>query len=308
MAHHRLVTVVGATGAQGGAVVRSLIETGKYKIRGLTRASPRVTAQALKRLSDNIEMVTCDINKSDDLKRAFKDSWAIFGLTDYWAQPDQPEVEMNQGILMADSAASLQTPYYIFSTLEDPTKLSGGKYDVPHFTQKAKLRDYIKEKHPTLKTIFVEPGYYMQNWSNMFKQPKLDDGTVLFAAPIDQKATLHMVDIEDTGPIVREILNDPEKFVGQDICICGEAIHFEDIPKVFTKVTGVPAISKTLTEEEFRSGMKQASKFVQDELVAMYKWFEEYGYYGKDKDWTTGQKLTNLNTFEQWLKKNWLER
>ena len=68
----------------------------------------------------------------------------------------------------------------------------------------------------------------MQNWSNMFKQPKLDDGTVLFAAPIDQKATLHMVDIEDTGPIVREILNDPEKFVGQDICICGEAIHFED--------------------------------------------------------------------------------
>ncbi|CAF1480025.1 unnamed protein product, partial [Rotaria sp. Silwood1] len=31
MAHKRLVTVVGATGAQGGAVVRSLIAANKYK-------------------------------------------------------------------------------------------------------------------------------------------------------------------------------------------------------------------------------------------------------------------------------------
>ncbi|CAF1445282.1 unnamed protein product, partial [Adineta steineri] len=30
---------------------------------------------------------------------------------------------------------------------------------------------------------------------------------------------------------------------------------------------------------------------------------EEYGYYGKNKDWTNGKQLTHLNTFEQWLKK-----
>jgi hypothetical protein len=81
----------------------------------------------VKQLSNDIEMVTCDINKSDDVKRAFKDSWAIYALTDYWAQPDQPEVEMHQGNLMADAAASLQIPYYIFSVLEDADKLSGGK-------------------------------------------------------------------------------------------------------------------------------------------------------------------------------------
>ena len=72
-------------------------------------------------------MVTCDINKSDDVKRAFKDSWAIYALTDFWAQPDQPDVEIQQGTLMADIAASLQIPYYIFSTVEDVNKLSGGK-------------------------------------------------------------------------------------------------------------------------------------------------------------------------------------
>ena len=72
-------------------------------------------------------MVTCNINNSDDVKRAFKDSWAIFALTDFWAQPDQPEVEVQQGTLMADVASSLQVPYYIFSTVEDINKLSGGK-------------------------------------------------------------------------------------------------------------------------------------------------------------------------------------
>ncbi|CAF1244076.1 unnamed protein product [Didymodactylos carnosus] len=99
MANRRLVTVVGATGAQGGAV-----------IRGLTRDVNSEKAQALKRLGDYIEMVTCDINKSDDVKCAFKDSWAIYALTDSWAQPDQPDFEIRQGMLMADVAASLLTP------------------------------------------------------------------------------------------------------------------------------------------------------------------------------------------------------
>ncbi|CAF1009207.1 unnamed protein product [Rotaria sordida] len=303
MAHQRLVTVVGATGAQGGAIVRSLVEANKYKIRGLTRDTTSEKAQAVKRLSDQIEMVSCDINKRDDVQRAFKDSWAVFALTDFWAQPDQPELEIQQGKLMADVAASLQIPYYIYSALEDTTKLSSEKYYVPHFANKAQVRDYIKEKHPTLKAIYVEPGFYMQNWLGFFKAQKSADGTVVFAAPINEKTKLHMVDIEDTGPVVRKILDDPDKYVGQDICICGEAIPFGDIPKVFTKATGVPAISKTLTEEEFRSGVHYMPKPVQDEIFAMFQWFDEYGYYGKDKDWTSGQKLTALNTFEQWIKK-----
>jgi len=72
-------------------------------------------------------VVTCDITKTDDVKRAFKDSWAIFALTDYWTQPDKPEVEIQQGTIMADAAASLQIPYYIFSTVENVNKLSNGK-------------------------------------------------------------------------------------------------------------------------------------------------------------------------------------
>ena len=174
---------------------------------------------------------------------------------------------------------------------------------MPHFTQKAKIRDYIKEKHPMLKAIYIELGFYMQNWTSFFKAKTTGDGTVVFAALLNKSTQLHMADVEDTGPVVCEILNHPEKYVGQDICICGEVIQFGDIPKVFTKVTGVPAITNTLTEEEFRAELHFMPKTVQDEVIDMLKWFQDYGYYGKEKDWTTGKKLTKLNTFEQWLKK-----
>ncbi|CAF3046301.1 unnamed protein product [Rotaria sp. Silwood2] len=275
----------------------------QYQIRCLTRDATSEKAQAVKRLSDDTEMVSCDINKKEDVQRAFKDSWAVFAVTDFWAQPDKPEAELQQGIVMADAAAALQIPYFVFSALEDTLKLSSGKYDVPHFVQKAKIRDYIKEKHPLLKAIYVEPGFYMQNWSGSLKPQKSVDGTLIFALPLTEKKTLHMVDIEDTGPLVSKILSDPDKYVGQDICLCGDAIQFSDIPKVFTKVTGVPASAKALTEEEYRSNIQFLPKLLQDELFAMFQWFQEYGYYGKDKDWTTGQKVTPLNTFEQWLKK-----
>jgi len=125
----------------------------------------------------------------------------------------------------------------------------------------------------------------------------------VFAGPFNRKAKLHLVDIDGIGPIVREILENPEKLVGHDICICSEEISFEGAPKVLTKVTGIPAIMKTLIEEEFRAGLKWFPKSGQDDLYNMYRWFEEYGYFGKNKDWTNGQKLTKLNTFEEWLKK-----
>ncbi len=103
--------------------------------------------------------------------------------------------------------------------------------------------------------------------------------------------------------MVHEILERPEKLVGQESCICREEISFEGVPKFLTKVTGIHAIMKTLIEEEFRARLKWLPKSGQDDLQNMYRWFEEYGYYGKDKDWTNEQKLTKLNTFEEWLKK-----
>lgn len=72
-------------------------------------------------------MVKCDTTKKNDVQKAFQDSWAIFALTDFWARPDKPEAELEQGMVMADTAVSLGVNYYIPSVLEDVNKISNGK-------------------------------------------------------------------------------------------------------------------------------------------------------------------------------------
>nr|ACD54648.1 NmrA-like protein protein-like protein [Adineta vaga] len=135
---------------------------------------------------------------------------------------------MQQAILMADVAAALEIPYYIFSTPADVERIN-----------------YIIEKYPNMKSIFVRIVFYMQNWTTYAKVSKSDDGGIIFELPIDLKTEFDMVDVNDTGRIVREILDNSKKFVGQIINVCGDVIRFEDVAKIFTKVTGIPAISKT---------------------------------------------------------------
>lgn len=143
----------------------------------------------------------------------------------------------------------------------------------------------------------------MQNWKSYAKVFKLDDGTVVFPLPSSQKAKLPLVDIDDLGPVVRVALENPEKFVGRVIYVCGEEISFEDVSKTFTKVTGIPAISKTLTKEEFCTSLGFLSKSVLDELLDMYQLYEIPDSYGNYAVRVKAQTITKLNTFEEWLKK-----
>ncbi|CAF1601772.1 unnamed protein product [Didymodactylos carnosus] len=129
-----VIVVCGATGAQGGAVVRALVETGKYKIRCLTRDPSSSKSQRLQQefgSSADIELIKCDLQKRDDVRQAFQGVWAIFALTDFWANPTKPELEIDSGRLMADVAAenlsSTYSPYFIYSCLENVEQGSGGK-------------------------------------------------------------------------------------------------------------------------------------------------------------------------------------
>ena len=82
-----------------------------HEIRALTHDLTSEKARAVQRLHENIEIVLCNITKNDEVERAFKDSWAIFALTDFWAQRDKREAAAHEGIIMADAAALLEIPY-----------------------------------------------------------------------------------------------------------------------------------------------------------------------------------------------------
>ena len=128
----KLIAVVGATGQQGGAVVRALQASGQFKVRALTRNPARHP-----KLAD--EVVLADFNRPETLKAAFAGAHGVFLVTNSWeAQADEPK----QALAAVNAAKDAGVQHFIWSTLPNVETISGGTIDVPHFTAKAKDRTH----------------------------------------------------------------------------------------------------------------------------------------------------------------------
>src|ERR1700693_918676 len=125
----KLIAVVGATGHQGGAVVRALQASGQFKVRALTR-NPAKHPQ----LAD--EVALADLNRAETLKAAFAAAHGVFLVTKPW-EPGTDERQQALAAVHAAKDADIQ--HFIWSTLPNVETISRGKFDVPHFTDKAKI-------------------------------------------------------------------------------------------------------------------------------------------------------------------------
>lgn len=65
-----ILTVIGATGAQGTSVVNHALKDGKYKVRAITRNVNSDKAKAL--ASRGVEVVAADVNNEQSLTKAFE--------------------------------------------------------------------------------------------------------------------------------------------------------------------------------------------------------------------------------------------
>lgn len=166
-----ILTVVGATGAQGSSVVSSALESGLYKVRAITRNTSSDKAKAL--IAKGVEVVSADLNDESSLAAAFKGTTAIYAVTDFFEPfaahgPEEAmKVEVQQGKNMANAAASTTTlKHYIWSTLPDGKRITSGKYLVPHFEAKNDIDRYIKSKAELYaKTTFLWVTWYATNYT-----------------------------------------------------------------------------------------------------------------------------------------------
>jgi hypothetical protein len=179
-----LITVLGATGNQGGSVIKTFLEHPQYKIRGLTRNTSSDKAKALK--EQGVEMVAADLEDKASLEAAFAGAKIIFIVSDYWgtfgalassAGPDQSEslylkaaeVEKKQLINALDAAAQVSSlERLVLSSLQNASKWSGGKYEhVYHFEFKARAAEYAAETYPELwaKTSILQAGWFTSNYT-----------------------------------------------------------------------------------------------------------------------------------------------
>src|SRR6266511_3680876 len=127
--NEKLIAVIGATGQQGGGVLRALQARGQFKVRALTRNPDKHRELAE-------EVVEADVDKPETLKAAFEGAHGVFLVTNF---REEGTDELKQATAAIRAAKDAGGKHFIWSTLPDVEAISGGKFNVPHFTGKAKI-------------------------------------------------------------------------------------------------------------------------------------------------------------------------
>jgi uncharacterized protein YbjT (DUF2867 family) len=262
----KLIAVVGATGRQGGAVVRALQANGQFKVRALTR-DPAKHPQ----LAD--EVVQADLSRPETLNSAFAGAHGVFLVTNFAeAGADEPK----QAIAAINAAKDAAVQHLIWSTLPNVETISGGKFDVPHFTNKAKIEPTVKEAGFAYHTFVIAPFYY-QSLLVMAPQ-KQPDGTVGWALPLDpERRVIHMGDISELGRVVAGAFAQPELGGhGEHLPLVGDFLSFNEI-LVTLKRQGHNFSFKQVPKELFAGWFPGAR-----EVAEMLAYFEAHTYLGAD--------------------------
>jgi uncharacterized protein YbjT (DUF2867 family) len=263
----QLIAVVGATGQQGGAVVRALQASGQFKVRALTRNPARYP-----KLGD--EVVLADFNRPETLKAAFAGAHGVFLVTNSWeAGADEPR----QALAAVNAAKDAGVQHVIWSTLPNVETISGGTINVPHFTAKAKVEPIVSEAGFAHHTFVIAPFYY-QNLIGLMAPQKQADGTVGWALPLDpERRVIHMGDITELGRLVVGAFAQPELAGrGERLALVGDFLSFNEIIATLNR-QGHKLSFKQVPREVFAGWFPGAK-----DVAAMLAYFEAHTYLGSN--------------------------
>src|ERR1700688_94423 len=172
-----VIAVVGATGQQGGAVVRALQAGNQFQVRALTRNPAKH-----RELAD--EVVEADLNRPETLPSAFNAAYGVFLVTNF---QEHGADELKQATAAVRAAKDAGVRHFVWSTLPDVEAISKGKFHVPHFTGKAKVDRIVKEAGFANHTFVVAPFYY-QNLIGVLGPQKQSNGSAGWTLPLNPAA------------------------------------------------------------------------------------------------------------------------
>jgi uncharacterized protein YbjT (DUF2867 family) len=289
----KLIAVVGATGQQGGAVVRALQASGQFKVRALTRNPAKHPKMA-------DEVVAADLNRPETLRAAFAGAHGVFVVTNAW---EAGRDESKQALAAVNAAKDAGVRHFIWSTLPNVETISSGTIDVPHFTDKAKVERIVREAGFAYQTFVIAPFYY-QNLLGAMAPQKQADGTAGWALPLDpERRVIHMGDMAEIGRIVVGAFAQPELAGhGEHLPLVGDFLSFNEVIATLNR-QGHKFSFKQVPREVFAAWFPGAAA-----VAAMLAYFEAHTYLGSNSrdaialaNKVAGQQPTN---FAAWAKAN----
>lgn len=309
MAEKKIIAVVGATGAQGGSLVRAILSepNSGFTARAITREASSDKAKELAKLG--AEVVAADIDDAESVNRAFAGAYGAFCVTFFWAHLS-PEKELAQAQIMAQAAKHAGLQHVIWSTLEDtrnwiplddnrmPTL--HGKYKVPHYDAKGEA-NHIFVAHGLPVTI-LNTSFYWENFIHFGMGPKTGpDGKLAITMPMGDKK-LPGIAAEDIGKCAFGIFKKGREYIGKTVGIAGEHLTGAQMAAALTKALGREVRYNDVPPEVYRSfGFPGA-----DDVGNMFQFKRDFNHdYCSARNLEASRALNPaLQTFENWLAQN----
>ena len=303
----RIITVFGATGAQGGGLARALLAdpASGFTVRAVTRKPDSDAGRALAKAG--AEVVAADLDDAASVQRAMDGAWGAFCVTNFW-EHFSPEKELAQAGALADAAAKAGVRHVIWSTLEDTRTFFAadgkrmpvlmGKYNVPHFDAKGEANALFTSKLPT---TLLYTSFYWDNLIHFGMGPKKGpDGVLTFTLPMADKR-LSGIAAEDIGKCACGIFREGAVHVGTSVGIAGEHLTGAQMAAQLTML-GQTVRYNAVTPEQYRGfGFPGA-----EDLGNMFQFYAEFeAAFMKARPIEVARRLNpELQTFAAFLGRN----
>lgn len=309
MAEKKVIAVLGATGAQGGGLVRAILAdpSGGFAARAITRDVNSDKARELAALG--AEVVAADVDDPESLKKAFSGAFGAYCVTFFWAH-FSPEKELAEAKSMAEAAKAAGVQHVIWSTLEDtrkwipmsddrvPTLM--GKFKVPHFDAKGGANALFTDLG--VPATFLLTSFYWENFIYFGMGPTKDpDGTLAITLPMDDKK-LPGIAAEDIGKCTYSIFKKGGEYIGKTVGIAGEHLTGSQIATALSKALGKPVRYNAVPPDVFRQfGFPGA-----EDLGNMFQFKRDFeAYFCGARSLEVSRSLNpQLQTFDAWLSAN----
>jgi uncharacterized protein YbjT (DUF2867 family) len=276
-----LILVTGATGKQGGAVTKHLLQS-NLRVRALVRNLESPVAQSL--AAQGVEIVRGDFDDYESLERSLTGVYGVFSVQTF--TEDDFALEVRQGTAIAKAAKASGVEHFVYSSVGSANLKTG----IPHFDSKAKIEEYIQEiglPHTILRPVFL-----MENWE-MFGRDSILEGKLV--QPLKPETKLQQVSVNDLGAFAVMAFEKPNEWIGRAVDLAGDEMTMTETATTFSHVIGHPVNYIQLPWEQFQ-------QFAGEELTIMYQWFDRVGY---SADIAARRKeYPNLTTLKQYLQNN----
>jgi uncharacterized protein YbjT (DUF2867 family) len=308
MAEKKIITVFGATGAQGGGLVRAILKdpNSEFAVRAVTRDVNSDKAKELKQLG--AELVAADIDNPETIGQALKGAYGAYFVTFFWAH-FSVDKEIAEAAAFAEAAKAANLQHVIWSTLEDTREFVPlddnrmptlqGKYKVPHFDGKGESDQYFK--NAGVPTTYLLASFYWDNFIHFGSGPKRgEDGVLAITLPIGD-SKMAGIAAEDIGKCAYGIFKEGPSLAGKKIGIAGEQLTGNEMAEAMGKALGEKVVYNKIPAEVFRGfGFPGA-----DDLGNMFQFYDEFAKeLNQTRDVARSRELNpELLDFDNWLKK-----